>query len=89
MLTWRGWLVAAEAGGGIVAGVDDVGGDGVGAAVGDGGPDRDLVHVFVVEELQESYVSLGPGSGSVAVMALSARSAVATASAGGVPAGFQ
>jgi hypothetical protein len=34
-----------------VTGVGDDGGDGVGGAVGDGGPDGDLVHVFAVEQL--------------------------------------
>jgi hypothetical protein len=34
-----------------VAGVGDDGGDGLGGAVGGGGPDGDLVHVLAVEKL--------------------------------------
>ena len=41
----RWWLAR------VVACVGDDGGDGVGGAVGDGGPDGDLVHVLAVEQL--------------------------------------
>jgi hypothetical protein len=71
VLAW-GW------GGGVVAGagVADEGVDGAGGVVGQGSPDGDLVHVFVVEGLDVEGVAAGAwGSRSRRAGLLSGRAA--------------